>query len=88
MQREQYNLNQHAHQLDVREAHLCRHECRGDRREAKIHAARMRGTDTRRVDQSRSKDVVCIIYFKKMYVRFSSDTTRLVIKCSILHAII
>jgi hypothetical protein len=39
------------------------------------------------VDQSRSKDVVCIIYLKK-HVRFSLDTSRLVIKCCILHAII
>jgi hypothetical protein len=46
MQREKYNLNQHARQLDVCEAHLCRRECRCDRREAKIRAARMRGTDT------------------------------------------
>jgi hypothetical protein len=41
------------------------------------------------VDQSRCKDVVCIVYFKKQkHVRFSSDITRLVIKCSVLHAII
>jgi hypothetical protein len=40
------------------------------------------------VDQSRSKDVVCIVYFKNIYVRLSSDITRLVIKCSVLHAII
>jgi hypothetical protein len=41
-----------------------------------------------RVDQRRSKDVVCIVYFKKKHVRFSSDTTRLVIKCPVLHAFI
>jgi hypothetical protein len=40
------------------------------------------------VGQSRSKDVLCIIYFQERHVRFSSDTTRLVIKCSILYAII
>jgi hypothetical protein len=45
MQREEYNLNQRTRQLDVREAHLCIRECRYDRREAEIHAARMRGTD-------------------------------------------
>jgi hypothetical protein len=32
-------------QLDVREAHLCRHEHRCDHREAEIRAARMRGAD-------------------------------------------
>jgi hypothetical protein len=46
MQREEYNLNQHARQLDVREAHLRRRERRCDRREAEIRATRMRGTDT------------------------------------------
>jgi hypothetical protein len=46
MQREEYNLNQHARQLNVREAHLRRREHRCDRREAKIHAARMRGMVT------------------------------------------
>jgi hypothetical protein len=45
MQREGYNLNQHARQLDVREAHLHRCEHRCDRCEAEIRAARMRGTD-------------------------------------------
>jgi hypothetical protein len=48
MQREEYNLNQRAWQLDVREAHLCRRERRCDRCEAKIHATRMRGMDTGR----------------------------------------
>jgi hypothetical protein len=45
MQRQEYNLNQHRRQLDVREAHLrvCEHRC--DHREAEIHAARMRGMD-------------------------------------------
>jgi hypothetical protein len=45
MQREEYNLNQHTRQLDVREAHLRICECRCDHREAKIRAARMRGMD-------------------------------------------
>jgi hypothetical protein len=47
MQREEYNLNQHTRQLDVREAHLhiCEHRC--DRREADICAARMRSMDIR-----------------------------------------
>jgi hypothetical protein len=45
MQRKEYNLNQRARQLDVREAHLCVHERRCDRRETEIHAARMRGSD-------------------------------------------
>jgi hypothetical protein len=45
MQREEYNLNQHTRQLDVRKAHLRIRERRCDHREAEIHAARMRGTD-------------------------------------------
>jgi hypothetical protein len=66
MQREEHNLNQHARQLDVREAHLRRCEHRCDRREAKIHAARMRGMVTgMESGSSSSKDVVCIIFFKK-----------------------
>jgi hypothetical protein len=48
MQREEYNINQRAWQLDVREAHLHRRECRCDHREAEIHVARMRGIDTGR----------------------------------------
>jgi hypothetical protein len=43
MQSEEYNLNQHTRQLDVREAHLCRCERRCDHRETEIRAARMRG---------------------------------------------
>jgi hypothetical protein len=45
MQREEYNLNQHTRQLDVRKAHLHIRERRCDHREAEIHTARMRGTD-------------------------------------------
>jgi hypothetical protein len=45
MQRQEYNLNQHRRQLDVCEAHLRVRQCRCDRREAEICAARMRGTD-------------------------------------------
>jgi hypothetical protein len=45
MQRQEYNLNQCGRQLDVHEAHLRVRECRCDRREAEIHAARMRGVD-------------------------------------------
>jgi hypothetical protein len=72
----------------VHEAHVRRRERRCDCREVEIHAARVRGTYTGRgVDQSKSKNIVCIIYLKK-HVRFSSDTTRLLIKCSVLHAII
>jgi hypothetical protein len=44
MQSEEYNINQRARQLDIREVHVRR--C--DRREAEIRAARMRGTNTRR----------------------------------------
>jgi hypothetical protein len=45
MQWEEYNLNQRTWQLDVHEAHLRIRERRCDRREAKIHVARMRGMD-------------------------------------------
>jgi hypothetical protein len=45
MPREEYNLNQHARQLDVREAYLRRRVHRCDCREAEIRAARMRGID-------------------------------------------
>jgi hypothetical protein len=45
MQRQEYNLNQHTRQLDVREVHLHVRERRCDRREVEIHAARLRGTD-------------------------------------------
>jgi hypothetical protein len=45
MQRQEYNLNQLRRQLDVCEAHLRVRECRCDRREAEIHATRMRGRD-------------------------------------------
>jgi hypothetical protein len=48
MQREEYNINQRAWQLDVREAHLHRCECRCDHRKAEIRVARMRGIDTGR----------------------------------------
>jgi hypothetical protein len=43
--RQEYNLNQHRRQLDVREAHLRICERRCDHREAEIHAARMRSMD-------------------------------------------
>jgi hypothetical protein len=45
MQRQEYNLNQRRRQLDVHEAYLRVRECRCDRREAKIRAARMRGME-------------------------------------------
>jgi hypothetical protein len=47
MQRQEYNLNQHRRQIDVREAHLRVREHRCDRREAEICAARMRGMNMR-----------------------------------------
>jgi hypothetical protein len=62
MQREKYNLNQRAQQLDIHEAHLRRRERRCDHRDAEIHVARIQEG---RVDQSRSKDVVCIVYLRK-----------------------
>jgi hypothetical protein len=45
IQRQEYNINQHIRQLDVREAHLRVRERRCDHREAEIHATRMRGRD-------------------------------------------
>jgi hypothetical protein len=45
MQRQEYNINQHRRQLDVREAHLRVREHRCDRCEAEIRATRLRGTD-------------------------------------------
>jgi hypothetical protein len=45
MQRQEYNLNQCRRQLDIRDTHLRVRERRCDRREAEIHAARMRGMD-------------------------------------------
>jgi hypothetical protein len=33
-------------------------------------------------------NIVCIVYFKKKHVRFSLDTSRLVIKCSVSYVII
>jgi hypothetical protein len=44
LKRQEYNLNQHARQLDLREVHLRRHERRCDRREAQVRAARLTGT--------------------------------------------
>jgi hypothetical protein len=39
LQRQEYNLNQRAGQLDLREAHLRRHKHRCDRCEAEVHIA-------------------------------------------------
>jgi hypothetical protein len=41
LRRQEFNLNQRAQQLDVREAHLHRRERRCDRRELEVHAARL-----------------------------------------------
>jgi hypothetical protein len=45
IQRQEYNLNQHTRQLDIREAYLRVRERRCDHREAEIRAARMRSRD-------------------------------------------
>jgi hypothetical protein len=44
LQRQEYDLNQHAQALDIREAHLHRFEHRYDHREAEVHSARLSGT--------------------------------------------
>jgi hypothetical protein len=51
-----------------------------------IHAARMRGHEYRKEEWIQV--IVYIVYFNKKHVRFSSDTIRLLIKCSDLHATI
>jgi hypothetical protein len=86
MQRQEYNLNQRRRQLDVRKAHLHVCERRCDHREAEIHATRMRGTDMESESGSEYKYVSFILI--KKYVRFSLDTTKLLIKCPVLHATI
>jgi hypothetical protein len=40
LERQEYNLNQHARALDICEAHLCRRERRCDHRKAELCAAR------------------------------------------------
>jgi hypothetical protein len=52
MQRQEYNLNQRRRQLDICDAHLRVCERRCDRREAEIHASRMRGMDMGRESES------------------------------------
>jgi hypothetical protein len=86
MKREEYNINQRTRLLDIHKAHLHIRECRCNHYEAEIHAVRMRGYGYENSEWIRVE--VCIINFNKKHVRFSSNTTRLVIKCSILHAII
>jgi hypothetical protein len=88
MQRQEYNLNQRRRQLDIREAHLRVRvrERRCDHREAKICAVRMRGMDMG--SESGSEWTYASFISIKQHVWFSSDTTRLVIKCLILHATI
>jgi hypothetical protein len=44
LERQEYNLNQHARALDIPEAHLHRHESLCDRCEAKVRTARVSGT--------------------------------------------
>jgi hypothetical protein len=44
LQRQEYNLNQRARQLDLCEAHLHRHECKCDCHEAEVRAARLSET--------------------------------------------
>jgi hypothetical protein len=43
LQNEEWNLNQHVRQLDIREAHLSRWERICDRHEADLHAGRLWG---------------------------------------------
>jgi hypothetical protein len=44
LQKQEYNLNQHALQLDLHEAHPCRREWRCDCHEAEVGATRLSGT--------------------------------------------
>jgi hypothetical protein len=44
LQRQEFNLNQHARQLGICEAHLRRCEDRWDHREAEVHATRLSRT--------------------------------------------
>jgi hypothetical protein len=83
MQRQEYNLNQCIRQLDVREAHLRAHERRCDHRDSCS-----KNEEYGYAKREWIRVIICIVYFNKKHVRFSSDTTRLVIKYSILHAII
>jgi hypothetical protein len=47
LQNQEWNLDQRARQLDVCEAHLRRQECRCDRRDASLRAARLQGRGRR-----------------------------------------
>jgi hypothetical protein len=49
LQNEEWNLNQRARQLDIREAHLCRREHICDRREADLRSARLWGRGRGRI---------------------------------------
>jgi hypothetical protein len=44
LERQEYNINQHARALDIREAHIRRRERRCDHHEAEVHVARVSGT--------------------------------------------
>ena len=87
---QEWNLNQRAREQDVREANLRRRERRVQRRETELRAARIRGRGRGRgrVTVKHVRTVLCIFYFPSRHVRSSLGTTRLVIKCSIFHAII
>jgi hypothetical protein len=45
LEMEERNLNQHARQLNICEAHLCRQKHRCDRHQADLRAARVRGIE-------------------------------------------
>jgi hypothetical protein len=44
LKRQEYNINQHAQELEIREAHLRRREHRCDHCEAEVHAVRLSRT--------------------------------------------
>jgi hypothetical protein len=74
LQNEEWNLNQRARQLDVCEAHLRRHEHRCDRREADLHAVRLRGRGRGhsrvhwgRLSCHKAPDVLYNFYFFKTF---------------------
>jgi hypothetical protein len=70
LQRQEYNLNQRARQLDLHEAHLHRCECRCDHREAEVRAARLNGNGWGKRQWVRIVTAVVSIFYFKYVVPF------------------